>query len=98
MTPWYHCTIRCVRRALLLGEGLLNRRQWVEDRIEELAQICAVDVVGFSVMDNHLHLLVRLDPEVTADWSWHVKLKNRFSSSLKRRLGVGWTRPKSIVQ
>ena len=37
--------------------------------IEELAKIFAVGVGGFSVMDNHLHLLVRLDPEVAADWS-----------------------------
>ena len=61
--------IRCVRRALLLGEGLLDRRQWVEDRIEELAKIFAVGVGGFSVMDNHLHLLVRLDSKVSEDWS-----------------------------
>ena len=69
VTPWYHCITRCVRRALLLGEGLLDRKQWVEDRIEELAKIFAVGVGGFSVMDNHLHLLVRLDPEIAKDWS-----------------------------
>ena len=32
LTRWYHCATRCVRRALLLAEGLLNRKQWVEDR------------------------------------------------------------------
>ena len=69
VTPWYHCITRCVRRALLLGEGLLDRKEWVEDRIEELAEIFAVGVGGFSVMDNHLHLLVRLDPEVAEGWS-----------------------------
>jgi REP element-mobilizing transposase RayT len=69
VTRWYHCVTRCVRRAFLLGEGLLDRKQWVEDRLEELAQVFAVGVGGFSVMDNHLHLLVRLDPEVAANWS-----------------------------
>ena len=69
LTRWYYCITRCVRRAFLLGEGLLDRKQWVEDRIEELAQIFAIGIGGFSVMDNHLHLLVRLDPEVAADWS-----------------------------
>ncbi len=69
VTRWYHCVTRCVRRAFLLGEGLLDRKQWVEDRIEELAQIFAVGVGGFSVMDNHLHLLLRLDPDVAAGWS-----------------------------
>jgi hypothetical protein len=66
---WYHCMTRCVRRASLLGEGLLNREQWFEDGLEDLAQIFAVGVGGFSVMDNHVHLLLRLDPEVAAGWS-----------------------------
>jgi hypothetical protein len=38
----------------LLGDGFLNRREWVEDRIAELAQIFAVGVGGFSVMSNHV--------------------------------------------
>ena len=75
LTRWYHCATRCVRRAFLLGDGLLNRKQWVEDRIEELAGAFAVGVGGFSVMDNHLHLLLRLDPDVAAGWS-DDKLKN----------------------
>lgn len=69
VTRWYHCMTRCVRRALLLGDGLLDRKQWAEDRLEDLAQIFAVGVGGFSVMDNHLHLLLRLDPDVAAGWS-----------------------------
>jgi REP element-mobilizing transposase RayT len=28
-----------------------------------------VSVCGFSIMDNHLHVLVRLEPNVTAKWS-----------------------------
>ena len=69
VTRWYHCVTRCVRRLSLLGDGSSDRKQWVEDRLKELAEIFAVGVGGFSVMDNHLHLLVRLDPEVAAAWS-----------------------------
>ncbi len=69
VTRWYHCITRCVRRAFLLGEGPLNRKEWIENRVKELAEIFAVSVGGFSVMDNHLHLLVRLDPEATNGWS-----------------------------
>ncbi len=34
-----------------------------------LAEIFAVAVGGFSVLDNHLHLLVRLDPDIAKTWS-----------------------------
>jgi REP element-mobilizing transposase RayT len=69
LTRWYHCITRCVRRAFLLGEGDQNRREWIEKRLEELAEIFAVAVGGFSVMDNHLHVLLRLDPDVAQAWS-----------------------------
>ncbi len=69
VTRWYHCVSRCVRRAFLLGEGPDDRKQWVEDRLEALAEIFAIGVGGFSVMDNHLHVLVRLDPDVARSWS-----------------------------
>jgi hypothetical protein len=44
---------RCVRRAFLLCESDQNRKEWIENRLEELADIFAVAVGGFSVMDNH---------------------------------------------
>src|SRR5580693_10157530 len=48
LTRWYHCVTRCVRRAFLLGEGDHNRKQWLQNRLEELAEIFAVSVGGFS--------------------------------------------------
>ena len=69
VTRWYHCVTRCVRRAFLLGEGTHDRKSWIEHRLEELAQIFSVAVAGFAVLDNHLHLLVRLDPDVAQGWS-----------------------------
>jgi hypothetical protein len=69
VTRWYHCMSRCVRGASLLGNESPDRKAWLEDRVEELARIFALGVGGFSVMDNHLHLLLRLDPEVAAGWS-----------------------------
>ena len=52
VTRWYHCMSRCVRGASLLCDGPSDRKAWIENRIEELAQIFAVGVGGFSVMDN----------------------------------------------
>ena len=60
---------RCVRRAFLLGEEGCDRKGWIERRLEELAEIFAVAVAGFAILDNHLHLLVRLDPDVAKGWS-----------------------------
>ena len=69
LTRYYHCISRCVRRAFLCGEGCEHRKQWIEDRLEMLAASFAVSVCGFSVMDNHLHVLCRLDPDVAKGWS-----------------------------
>ena len=62
VTRWYHCLSRCVRRAFLLSEGPIDRKEWIEHRLQELADIFAIVVGGFSVMDNHLHVLVRSIP------------------------------------
>ena len=69
VTRWYHCVTRCARRAFLLGEGMQDRKSWIEHRLEELAEIFSVAVAGFAILDNHLHLLVRLDPDVAQNWS-----------------------------
>ncbi len=69
VTRYYHCISRCVRRAMLCGEGFEHRKQWIEDRLELLAECFAVSVCGFAVMDNHLHVLVRLDDEEVRAWS-----------------------------
>ena len=45
-----------------------DRKGWIERRLKELAEIFAVSVGGFSVMDNHLHLLLRLDSHIAEQW------------------------------
>jgi REP element-mobilizing transposase RayT len=69
VTRWYHCVTRCVRRAFLLGEGQNDRKAWIDKRLKELAQTFSVAVAGFSVLDNHLHVLVRLDSDLAKGWS-----------------------------
>ena len=71
----YHCVSRCVRRAFLCGEdrysgqSFEHRRQWVEDRFHELAEIFALSVWAYAVMSNHLHVVVQLQPEAAAGWT-----------------------------
>ena len=69
VSHWYHCVTRCVRRAFLLGDKHQDRKSWIERRLQELADIFAISVGGFAVLDNHLYLLVRLDPALGQGWS-----------------------------
>jgi REP element-mobilizing transposase RayT len=68
-TRYYHCISKVVRGAFLMGVGYEHRKRWVEQRLEHLANNYAVSVAGFAIMDNHLHVLVRLDPEIARSWS-----------------------------
>ncbi len=71
----FHCMQRCVRRAFLCGSDPLtgrsfdHRRQWIRDRLEFLASVFAIDCLTYTVMDNHLHLVLRTRPDVVESWS-----------------------------
>ena len=75
-TPgYYHLISRCVRRAFLCGEDELtgksfeHRRQWIEDRIIELADVFAIEVYAYAVMHNHYHLVVYSKPLAPQKWT-----------------------------
>jgi REP element-mobilizing transposase RayT len=71
----YHCTTRCVRRAFLCGQDPVtaqdyaHRKAWVVQRLQHLAGVFAVEVCAYAVMSNHVHLILRIRPDVVAQWS-----------------------------
>ena len=69
LARWYHCVTRCVRRAFLLGEGDHNSKEWMENRLEALADIFAVAVGGFSVWMEMVEYTGRLFREGKASIS-----------------------------
>ena len=89
----YHCVNRCVRRAFLCGTDAHtgkcyeHRKDALQQRLEFLAGQFAVDVLGFAIMSNHIHLVARTRPDIVGEWSdeevarrwWNVfpKRKNK---------------------
>jgi REP element-mobilizing transposase RayT len=66
---FYHCCSRCVRRAFLCGDEFDHRRDWIRDRLRELAGIFAIDVCGYAVLSNHLHVVLWTEPARAGAWS-----------------------------
>ena len=72
---YYHLISRCVRRAWLCGidketgKDYNNRRDWIENRIIELASIFSIEVYAYAVLSNHYHLVIYSDPQAPQKWS-----------------------------
>jgi hypothetical protein len=70
----FHCVQRCVRRAFLCGvdhysgRSFEHRRDWIEQRIRLVAGCFAVAIDAYAVMSNHLHLVLRIDPDEALRW------------------------------
>ena len=71
----YHAWTRASRRAFLMGldrqtgRDFRHRKELVRRRIEMLCSVFAVECCDHTVLDNHLHLILRNRPDLVATWS-----------------------------
>lgn len=74
-TCFYHCITRCVRQGFLLNsleinEGHSNyRNEWIQRRLLFLSDVFAIDLLSFAIMDNHTHLVLFVNLELSQQWS-----------------------------
>ncbi len=69
----YHCITRCVRRAFLCGydqysgKDYDHRKEFIRRRLQELASVFGIDICGYAVMGNHLHVVLTVRPDLAQD-------------------------------
>ena len=96
---YYHLISRCVRRAFLCGKNpddgrsYEHRRQWIENRILELANYFAIEVYSYAVLHNHYHLVIYSDPRAPQSWS-HLEVAERWLKVFPGR----FNHPKFVLQ
>ena len=97
----YHCFSRCVRRAYLCGfdaatgRNYSHRKAWIREKLRELSGIYAIEVISYSVLENHYHTVLRTRPDIAGGWSdtevarrWLVLSPNRYRSKRKPPPGL----------
>lgn len=74
-TPFYHCYVRCVRRAYLCGDDFSNgenydhRKQWIVSRLKFLSYVFSIDICAYAIMSNHYHVVLHVDKARALAWS-----------------------------
>lgn len=74
-TPYYHCISRCVRRAYLCGndpfsgQNYDHRKGWIINQIKCLGDVFAIDICSYAILDNHYHLVLRVNREQAEAWT-----------------------------
>jgi len=69
-----HTISRVVRRCFLLGDDPVtgknfdHRKGWIESRLQHQASAFGIDLLAFSCLSNHFHLIPRSRPDVVETW------------------------------
>ena len=72
-----HVMNRAVRKCFLLGHDPISgrnfdyRKAWIENRLEHQAACFGIDLLGYAILSNHFHLVLRSRPDIVKSWSDH---------------------------
>ena len=75
ISAYYFITSQCARQSWLCGydphtgRNYEHRKQWIEARIHYLNSVFSIDVIGYSVMSNHYHIVLKIHRELVSSWS-----------------------------
>ncbi|MFO0820895.1 MAG: hypothetical protein U1A77_23310 [Pirellulales bacterium] len=89
----YHCASQCVRRGNVHGTDTVSgldrshRCRWIQKRLADLAGVFAVEVLDYGLIDNSLHSLLRIRPDVTTEWT-DEQVVRRWCQLNRRRLDL----------
>ncbi len=70
-----HVIHRTVRRCFLLGydresgKNFDHRKDWIENLLARFAAQFGIDLLCYSILSNHYHLILRTRPDVVATWN-----------------------------
>ncbi|MCA9180020.1 MAG: hypothetical protein KDA51_01170 [Planctomycetales bacterium] len=90
-----HVISRVVRRCFLLGDDPLtgknydHRKEWIEILLQHQAKHFGVDLLCFSLMSSHFHLVLKSQPEIVGTWTSREVARRWLMLCPKRKLRDG---------
>ena len=87
---------RAVRRVYFMGQDKYSginydyRKVWLERRIEQLAAFFAIDLLAYSILSNHVHLVLRQRPDLVESWDDAEVARRWLMLCPKKRNKDGW--------
>jgi hypothetical protein len=70
-----HVMNRTVRRCFLFGfdsvsgKNYDHRKQWIDDQLRQQAMYFGIDLLSYSILSNHFHVMLRSRPDIVREWS-----------------------------
>ena len=94
-TAIVHVVSRVVRRCFLLGTDPLtgknydHRKPWIERLLQHQAMYFGIDLLCFTLLSNHMHLVLKSQPDIVKKWSSREVARRWLMLCPKRKLPDG---------